>query len=191
MLHILLCGSYRWYKHNANTGAIRFKLLKFSLRYISRFVQQLQPIASFICFFKSNLQFCNKIGFPVGILSFPNICTDRSTASTNLVWNNGFSLFFQRLYEIYDWNSKIHGLRSQFTFWHIFTCIFHYSFSYRRKVICCEVCRVAASEVRQNHCEVLCFAQCEVKCAVHAVKHFTMRSITSRTKWTSRAVRHT
>jgi len=35
---------------------------------------------------------------------------------------------------------------------------------------------------RQRRSEVLCFAQCEVKCATHARRHFTTRSIASHTE---------
>ncbi len=52
------------------------------------------------CLHQSPLQLQTAGGFSVRILSFPNICTNRGSASADLIGNNGFPLFFQLLDEI-------------------------------------------------------------------------------------------
>lgn len=46
------------------------------------------------------------------ILCLADICADGSTASADLIGDNGFSFFFELFYKVDNLHSKIHGLCS-------------------------------------------------------------------------------
>ena len=105
-------------QHYTNARACRIQRLIFALGEIVRLIQKFQPISGFVGFFQSDLQFCNKIRFSVGILRFPNICADRRAASANLIGYDRFTPFLQRCDKVNDRYGEIHRLNRQFIISH-------------------------------------------------------------------------
>lgn len=107
-LRILFRSIHGGNQHHPNSCAGGNELFIRCFVDIVCFVKKFKPITGFVRFRERNLKLDDKIHFTVGVSCLTNVCAYGCTASSNLVRNNGFSLFPELFDKIDDRDSEVH-----------------------------------------------------------------------------------